>query len=226
MTSIFSTAPKEDKALEEQNAPVVEAVAAEIVPQSEEVKTGEVVNEVQPIKAPEPVSVPAPDVVLADLTKKGDERPKRQPRKDGEKETAENEIMVAAKGKINRYLGYALSKLHDKKTDHRELKIKATGNAIVKALILVELIKKKVGENHNYDLYQSNKIYSMEIVSIEKSKIEGMDAIESRRRVAAMDTILSKDPLDETEPGYQFCKAEPKEPGAEVIREEKKKERK
>ena len=48
----------------------------------------------------------------------------------------------------------------------------------------------------------------------EQSKIEGMDAIESRRRVAAMDTVLSKDPLDESEPGYQFCKAEPKEPGA------------
>ena len=66
----------------------------------------------------------------------------------------------------------------------------------------------------------------MEIVSMEESKIEGMEAIESRRRVAAMDTILSKDPLDEKEPGYQFCKAEPKEPGAEVQREQKKKDRK
>ena len=56
----------------------------------------------------------------------------------------------------------------------------------------------------------------MEIVSVEQSKIEGIEAIESRRRVAAMDTILSKDPLDESQPGYQFCKAEPKEPGAEV----------
>jgi ribonuclease P/MRP protein subunit RPP25 len=157
--------------------------------------------------------VTSPDVVTADPSKK-EERPKRerQPRKDGERETAENEIMVAAKGKIKSYLGYAFRILI--KTDYRELKIKATGNAIVKALILVELIKKKVGEIHNYDLHQSNKIYSMEIVSIEQSKIEGMDAIESRRRVAAMDTVLSKDPLDESEPGYQFCKAEPKEPGA------------
>jgi len=122
--------------------------------------------------------------------------------------------MVAAKGKIKSYLGYAFRILN--KTDYRELKIKATGNAIVKALILVELIKKKVGEIHNYDLHQSNIIYSMEIVSVEQSKIEGMEAIESRRRVAAMDTILSKDPLDESQPGYQFCKAELKEPGAEV----------
>jgi len=165
--------------------------------------------------------VPADD---KELTKKEAEKPRtRHPRKDGV-ETAENEIMVAAKGKIKSYLGYAFRILN--KTDYRQLKIKATGNAIVKALILVELIKKKVGEIHNYDLHQSNVIYSMEIVSFEESKIEGMEAIESRRRVAAMDTILSKDPLDESEPGYQFCKAEPKEPGAEVQREKKRKERK
>lgn len=132
--------------------------------------------------------------------------------------------MVAAKGKIKSYLGYAFRILN--KTDYRQLKIKATGNAIVKALILVELIKKKVGEIHNYDLHQSNKIYSMEIVSMEQSKIEGMPAIESRRRVAAMDTILSKDPLDESEPGYQFCKAEPKKPGSEVQKEKKRQDRK
>lgn len=122
--------------------------------------------------------------------------------------------MVAAKGKIKSYLGYAFNILN--KTEFRQLKIKATGNAIVKALILVELIKKKVGEIHNYDIHQSNLIHSMEIVSIEKSKIEGMDDIESRRRVAAMDTILSLDPLDGNEPGYQFCKAQPKESGSEV----------
>ena len=168
--------------------------------------------------------MPAPDVVANELTKKVDEKPKRPARKDGEKETAENEIMVAAKGKIKSYLGYAFRILN--KTDYRQLKIKATGNAIVKALILVELIKKKVGEFHNYDLHQSNNIYSMEIVSMEQSKIEGMEANEARRRVAAMDTILSKDALDEKEPGYQFCKAEPKEPGAEVQRENKRKERK
>lgn len=133
-------------------------------------------------------------------------------RKDGETETAENEIMVAAKGQIKNYLGYAFRILN--KTDHRSLKIRATGNAIVKALILIELVKRKVGEIYNYDLHQQNKIYSMEIVSYEESKVEGMEKIETRRRVTAMDTILSKDMLDEADPGYQFCKPEPKEEGA------------
>jgi hypothetical protein len=44
---------------------------------------------------------------------------------------------------------------------------------------------------------------------MEESKIEGMDKIETRRRVTAMDTILSREQLDETDAGYQ--KPEPKE---------------
>jgi hypothetical protein len=53
----------------------------------------------------------------------------------------------------------------------------------------------------------------MEIVSQEESKVPGMGQIESKRRVTAMDTILSKDMLDELDPGYQFCKPEPKQEG-------------
>lgn len=126
--------------------------------------------------------------------------------------------MVAAKGQIKNYLGYAFRILN--KTDHRKLTIRATGNAIVKALILIELVKRKVGEIYNYDLHQINKIYSMEIVSQEESKVPGMGQIESKRRVTAMDTILSKDSLDTTDPGYQFCKPEPKQDG-QVISQKK-----
>merc|ERR1711990_1424417 len=109
--------------------------------------------------------------------------------------TAENELRVQAKGQIKNYLGYAFRILN--KTDHRSLTIRATGNAIVKALILIELVKRRVGE-----LHQLNKIYSMEIVSHEESKIEGMEKIETRRRVTAMDTTPSKDKLDTEDPGY------------------------
>jgi DNA-binding protein len=119
-------------------------------------------------------------------------------------QTAENEIRVAAAGQIKNYLGYAFRILN--KTDHRDIKIRATGNAIVKALILIELVKRRVG-----DLHQCNKIYSMEIVTMEEPKVEGMGPVENKRRVTAMDTILSKDKLDEADPGYQ--EPEPKEEG-------------
>ncbi|MFM7851164.1 MAG: hypothetical protein ACKO96_04420, partial [Flammeovirgaceae bacterium] len=49
-------------------------------------------------------------------------------------QAAENEIRVAAKGEFKGYLGYAFRILN--KSDHRDLTIKATGNAIVKALDL------------------------------------------------------------------------------------------
>merc|ERR1712166_1719191 len=69
---------------------------------------------------------------------------------------------------IKNYLGYAFRILN--KTNHKSLTIRATGNAIVKALILIELVKRRVG-----DLHQKNRIYSLEIKSEEDSKIpEGM----------------------------------------------------
>ena len=52
-------------------------------------------------------------------------------------------MRVQAKGQIKNYLGYAFRILN--KTDHRSLRIRATGNAIVKALILIELVKRRVG---------------------------------------------------------------------------------
>ena len=60
--------------------------------------------------------------------------------------TVENEIRVAAKGQIKKYLAYAFRIFN--KTEHKSITIKATGNAIVKALILVEIIKRTQGELH------------------------------------------------------------------------------
>lgn len=78
---------------------------------------------------------------------------------------------MTAKGQIKSYLGYAFRVLN--KTDHTSLVIKATGNAIVKAVILTELIKRRVGE-----LHQVSKIDSNEVVEVFEPKIEGLDKIE------------------------------------------------
>ena len=55
----------------------------------------------------------------------------------------------------------------------RSLEIRATGNAIVKALILVELVKRRVG-----DLHQLNRITSTEIVDEFEPMVEGLEKIE------------------------------------------------
>lgn len=124
---------------------------------------------------------------------KGESQPNRVNEKRHQEPTAENEIRVAAKGQIKNYLGYAFRILN--KTDHKTLKIRATGNAIVKANILIELVKRRVG-----DLHQLNSIYSM-VISSQEEKLG--EKIETKRRVTAMDTLLSKEPLDTSDPGYQ-----------------------
>lgn len=121
------------------------------------------------------------------------EESKRKELTKNSEPTAENEIRVAAKGQIKNYLGYAFRILN--KTNHKSLKISATGNAIVKANILIELVKRRVG-----DLHQLNKIYSRVITSFEEKLGE---KVETQRRVTAMDTLLSKEPLDKNDPGYQ-----------------------
>lgn len=84
-------------------------------------------------------------------------------------ETAENEIRVAVTGQVSSYLGYAFRILNPK-SNHTQLTIRATGNAIVKALILIELVKRRIG-----DLHQLNNIHSTVIVDVYKPKIEGLE---------------------------------------------------
>lgn len=50
--------------------------------------------------------------------------------------------------------------------------IRAMGNAIVKALILIELVKRRIG-----DLHQVNKIYSENKTDEYRPKYEGMESI-------------------------------------------------
>lgn len=107
--------------------------------------------------------------------------------KDKQK-TEENEIRVTSKGLIKSYLGYAFRVLDTDKLNNNELIVKATGNAIVKALILIELIKRRIG-----NLHQINDISSMEIIDEFEPTIEGLEHIQQKRRVTAMETRLLKE---------------------------------
>lgn len=97
---------------------------------------------------------------------------------------------------MSSYLGYAFRILN--KSDHRSLTIRATGNAIVKALILIELVKRRIG-----DLHQLNTIHSMVIEDEFKPKGEQIENnVKQVRRVTALDCVLSKDELDKNAVGY------------------------
>ena len=109
--------------------------------------------------------------------------------------TNDNEIRVTAKGQIKKYLGYALSAFN--KREMESIEIRGTGNAIVKALILIELVKRRVG-----DLHQINNITSTEIVDEFEPIVEGLEKIEQRRRVTCLNCVLSKTPIDAEHIGY------------------------
>lgn len=60
-------------------------------------------------------------------------------------EAKKNEIKVAINGALNKYFRYAQQVLQ--KTDEFDhIKIRASGNAIRKAILLVEQIKNKIGD--------------------------------------------------------------------------------
>ena len=103
---------------------------------------------------------------------------------------------MKAKGIVKSYMGYAFRVLE--KTEHDSIVITATGDAIVKALILIEMVKRRIGS-----LHQINEISSREIVDIFEPKIEGLELIEQKRRVTTLKTILSKTELNAQSIGYQ-----------------------
>ena len=87
--------------------------------------------------------------------------------------------------------------MKDDKQTH--ITISATGKAISTALSVVEKIK----YTFEGDLHQTNKIYSLEVVDVYEPKVEGMERIEDKKIIAALDIQLSKAEVDEENIGYQ-----------------------
>jgi DNA-binding protein len=117
-------------------------------------------------------------------------------------ETQRNEIKVALSGAINKYLRYSMKILNERDETEKKplfdhIVIRASGNAIRKAIILVEDIKNKYG-----NLYQSNKIHTMTVTDLYEPKIEGLLPVRQERFVTAYDCILSKEELDTNDVGY------------------------
>jgi ribonuclease P/MRP protein subunit RPP25 len=69
-------------------------------------------------------------------------------------------------------LNIAQNILNDEANEKKSLTVKATGNAIVKAVILSELVKRKVG-----GLYQINKVHHIDIEDVYEPTMEGLDRI-------------------------------------------------
>ncbi|KAF7663753.1 hypothetical protein LDENG_00202180, partial [Lucifuga dentata] len=73
-----------------------------------------------------------------------------------------------------------------------------SGRGVTKTITCVEILKHKVG-----GLHQVSKIYYKTVNEVWESSQHGVAGVTTYRTVPAICILLSKDPLDPQEPGYQ-----------------------
>ncbi|PAN41408.1 hypothetical protein PAHAL_8G041600 [Panicum hallii] len=109
---------------------------------------------------------------------------------------SQNEIRITTQGRMRNYISYGMSLLEE--NGHDEISIKAMGRAINKTVLVVELIKRRVG-----GLHQNTVTESVDITDTWEPLEEGLLPLETTRHVSMITVTLSKKPLDTSSPGYQ-----------------------
>ncbi|XP_071752709.1 ribonuclease P protein subunit p25a [Centroberyx gerrardi] len=80
----------------------------------------------------------------------------------------------------------------------RQVVFTGSGRGVTKTITCVEILKRKVG-----GLHQVSKLYYKTVNEVWESPQHGVPGITMHRTVPAISILLSKDPLDPQEPGYQ-----------------------
>ncbi|GER33995.1 alba DNA/RNA-binding protein [Striga asiatica] len=107
-----------------------------------------------------------------------------------------NEIRITSQGRMRSYITYAMTLLQEKGSD--EIVFKAMGRAINKTVTIVELIKRRI-----VGLHQITAIQSTDITDTWEPLEEGLQTLETTRKVSTVTITLSKKDLDKTNIGYQ-----------------------
>jgi len=108
----------------------------------------------------------------------------------------ENEIRVTAVGSVSAYVSFAAKVFNEMSKD--ELIVKATGNALAKAVTLTEVIKRRFK-----GLHQITALSTQEIIDEYEPLEEGLEKVIDKRNVAYLEIKLSKKDLDTKAVGYQ-----------------------
>ncbi|XP_071506878.1 uncharacterized protein [Diadema antillarum] len=98
--------------------------------------------------------------------------------------------------KIRNLLTFATKKM--KEDGSRSIIFTGVGQAVTKTVTCAEIMKRQMK-----NLHQINKAYFRRTEEIWEPKQDGLDKLRVNRQVPALAILLSKDPLEETEPGYQ-----------------------
>ena len=111
---------------------------------------------------------------------------------------SENEIRVKSSKDTKFYVGYALHMVEKSNTD--SIIIKATGNAIPKAVNVVEILKRRIEGIH-----QINVVQNVEVEDTYEPLEEGLDTVIVKRYLSLIEITLTRKitPGMAKEPGYQ-----------------------
>ncbi|KAG9463407.1 hypothetical protein GDO78_021810 [Eleutherodactylus coqui] len=108
------------------------------------------------------------------------------------------EMKVKDGSKIRNLMGFAIGKMESKNV--RQILFSGSGKALSKTITCVEILKRRVK-----DLHQITKICYRQTEEIWEAIVPevGLDPLTVKRNSPTICVLLSKDPLDTTEPGYQ-----------------------
>ncbi|CAL1535579.1 unnamed protein product [Lymnaea stagnalis] len=106
------------------------------------------------------------------------------------------EMKVTNGSKIRNIMGYAMSTFADKNIRH--LTWNGTENAINKTISCAEIMKRKIK-----GLHQITQIGFLRVEDFWEPTVEGLDTLKVNTNIPAISILLSKDPLDASDPSYQ-----------------------
>eukprot|EP00997_Jenningsia_sp_PLL12_P006048 NODE_2592_length_897_cov_208.117925_g2130_i0.p1 GENE.NODE_2592_length_897_cov_208.117925_g2130_i0~~NODE_2592_length_897_cov_208.117925_g2130_i0.p1 ORF type:complete len:199 (-),score=42.80 NODE_2592_length_897_cov_208.117925_g2130_i0:257-853(-) len=129
------------------------------------------------------------------------EKYRRVPKEKVEESIQPNEIRVVAMSQrsARNYISYGINLLTAEEEDkkHSQIVVRAMGRAINKTINICEIVKRRVP-----GLHQITKLESNILVDHFEPLMQGLDPKEITRTVSSISITLSKDKLDESDPGY------------------------
>lgn len=112
-------------------------------------------------------------------------------------------MRVKEGSKIRNLLRFATARMQGEMRDgnttsRRQVIFTGSGRGVTKTITCVEILKRRVG-----GLHQVSKLYYKTVNEIWENPQQGAPSITMQRTVPAICILLSKDPLNAQEPGYQ-----------------------
>ncbi|CDQ96822.1 unnamed protein product [Oncorhynchus mykiss] len=109
------------------------------------------------------------------------------------------EMRVKEGSKIRNLMGFAMARMQgDVSGGLRQVVFSGSGRAVTKTITCAEIMKRKVGS-----LHQLTKLRYKGVREVWESHEGGASEMTVHRTVPSISILLSKDPLDPQEPGYQ-----------------------